>query len=203
LHHENVGRDRVLDTRRRHTELRVSDEDREHGFDYGGWGAPYADDVLAKTAGEGMAATTAYLWGRKTYEHMAAHWPNELDENPFAAHLNATPKYVVSNTLICLDWAGSHVLGGDVAESVNDLKAHGEGTIAVLGSGVLVQALIKNGLTSNPSPPTGRDTAPAQSEPVPPRAHRAAPPSASQLPLPKTGTTRSVTDLTDPLNHRG
>jgi len=120
------------------------DEDRDDGFEYGGWGAPYGDEVLGEKAAEGMPQTTAYLFGRKTYEHMAAHWPHEPDENPIAAHLNATPKYVVTRTLTSLDWAGSHVLDGDVVESVNELKAQGDGTISVLGSGVLVQTLIEN-----------------------------------------------------------
>ena len=122
------------------------DEDREGGFEYGGWSAPYGDEVLGKTAGEGLAATTAYLFGRKTYEKMAAHWPTEPATNPIAAHLNATPKYVVTRTLTALEWAGSHVLGGDIAASVNDLKQLGDGTIVVLGSGLLVQTLIEHDL---------------------------------------------------------
>jgi dihydrofolate reductase len=93
-----------------------------------------------------MPQTTAYLFGRKTYEHLAAHWPHESGQNPIAAHLNATPKYVVTTTLTSLDWAGSHVLDGDVVESVTDLKAQGDGAIALLGSGVLVQTLIENDL---------------------------------------------------------
>lgn len=93
-----------------------------------------------------MGATTAYLFGRKTYEHMAAHWPNEPDENPIARHLNATPKYVVTRTLEKLDWAGSQILEGDVLESVNRLKSQGDGFITVLGSGELVQTLIESGL---------------------------------------------------------
>jgi dihydrofolate reductase len=126
--------------------LASPDEDRDGGFEYGGWSAPYGDEVLGKKAGEGMPRTSAYLFGRKTYEHLAAHWPHESDQNPMAAHLNATPKYVVTTTLTSLDWAGSHVLGGDVVESVTDLKAEGDGTIALLGSGVLVQTLIENDL---------------------------------------------------------
>jgi dihydrofolate reductase len=121
------------------------DEDREGGFEYGGWSAPYGDEV-AKKATAGAPAASAYLFGRKTYQHMAAHWPHESDENPIAAHLNATPKYVVTKTLKSLDWAGSHVLDGDVAESVKELKAQGDGTIVVLGSGILVQALIEHDL---------------------------------------------------------
>jgi dihydrofolate reductase len=96
-----------------------------------------------------MGAITAYLFGRKTYEHMAAHWPNEPDENPIARHLNATPKYVVTRTLTSVEWAGSQILDGDVVESVNDLKSEGDGFISVLGSGELVQTLIEHGLIDN------------------------------------------------------
>jgi dihydrofolate reductase len=122
------------------------EEDREGGFDHGGWGAPYASEEIGQRAGQGIGATTAYLFGRKTYEHMAAHWPNEPDENPIARHLNATPKYVVTKTLSSLDWAGSQILDGNVLESVNDLKSQGEGVITVLGSGELAQTLIEHGL---------------------------------------------------------
>jgi len=121
-----------------------ADEDRDGGFEHGGWGPPYGDEVLGQKAAEGMRDTTAYLLGRKTYEKMAAYWPHQPDDNPIAAHFNAAPKYVVTRTLDRLDWAGSERLDGDIRESVTALKAQGEGTIAVLGSGVLVQALIEN-----------------------------------------------------------
>jgi len=122
------------------------DEDREGGFEHGGWGRPYGDEVLGRKAAEGMPATTAYLFGRKTYEKMAAHWPRQPNEDPVAAHLNATPKYVATRTLSELEWAGSQVLDGDVAESVHELKRRDEGVITVLGSGALVQTLIECGL---------------------------------------------------------
>ena len=122
------------------------DEDRDGGFEYGGWGAPNGDAALGQKAGEGMTTTTAYLLGRKTYEKMAAYWPHESDENAIAAHLNSAPNYVATHTLKRLDWAGSHILDGDLVESVNDLKVQGDGTIAVLGSGLLVQTLIANDL---------------------------------------------------------
>jgi dihydrofolate reductase len=122
------------------------DEDRDGGFEYGGWSAPYGDEVLGKAAAEGLAATTAYLLGRRTYQNMAAHWPAQPDTNPMAAHLNATPKFVVTRTLTSMEWAASHILGGDVVASVTDLKQHGEGTIVVLGSGVLAQTLIEHDL---------------------------------------------------------
>ncbi len=124
------------------------DEDREGGFDLGGWSGPYGDDVLAQHAGQGIGQTAAYLFGRKTYEHMAAHWPHESADNPIAASLNATPKYVVTKTLRQedLDWANSHVIDADIVEAIRGIKGEGEGFITVLGSGELVQSLIANDL---------------------------------------------------------
>jgi dihydrofolate reductase len=122
------------------------DEDRDGGFEHGGWSAPYQDELIGKKAAEGMSKATAYLFGRRTYEHMAAHWPNVPDDDPIARHLNATPKHVVSKTLKSVDWAGTYVLDGDLVDSVNELKAEGEGAITVLGSGLLVQALIEHDL---------------------------------------------------------
>jgi dihydrofolate reductase len=117
------------------------DDDREGGFEYGGWSAPYMDESQMSSSVEGQAGTTAYLLGRKTYEKMVAFWPAQPDENPMAAHLNATPKYVATRTLGDLEWDNAHVLDGDLADAVAALKADGDGRIVVLGSGVLVQQL--------------------------------------------------------------
>jgi dihydrofolate reductase len=122
------------------------DEDREGGFEHGGWSAPYFDEDQGAAAVEGLKSTTAYLFGRRTYEKMVAFWPSQPDENPMAAHLNATPKYVATRTLTGLNWSNAQVLGGELAPAVRDLKSRDEGTIAVLGSGVLVQDLIAHDL---------------------------------------------------------
>ena len=123
------------------------EEDREGGFDYGGWSAPYGDEV-AQQAGPGIGQTSAYLFGRRTYEHMAAHWPHESADNPIAASLNAAPKYVATRTLRQqdLEWANCRLLDADVVEAVRALKAEGEGVVTVLGSGLLVQTLVANDL---------------------------------------------------------
>jgi len=105
--------------------------------------------VLGERAGAGMAGTTAYLFGRRTYEKMAAHWPHVGPDDPFGAHLNATPKYVVSRTLDDPVWSGTEVLP-DV-DAVREVKASGDGTLAVLGSGVLVQDLFATGLVDRVS----------------------------------------------------
>jgi len=122
------------------------DEDRDGGFEHGGWSAPYSDDVQTTAAVESLESTTVYLLGRKTYEKMIGYWPSQPDENPMAAHLNAAPKYVATRTLTDLTWSNAQVLDGDLVPAVGDLKSRGEGTVVVLGSGVLVQELIANDL---------------------------------------------------------
>jgi dihydrofolate reductase len=124
------------------------DEDRDGGFEHGGWAAPYGDQVQQAAALEGMQTTTAYLFGRRTYEKMLAFWPQQPDTNPMAAHLNATPKYVATRTLEDADltWANAQVLPGDLEQGVRALLAEGDGTVAVLGSGVLVEELAALGL---------------------------------------------------------
>src|SRR6185437_6607696 len=57
------------------------DEDRDGGFEHGGWGAQYAEGVQeAMPASGGPTQTTAYLFGRRTYESLAAFWPSQPDE---------------------------------------------------------------------------------------------------------------------------
>ncbi len=119
-----------------------ADEDRSGGFEHGGWGPPYADPVLTQNAGRGLATPCAYLFGRRTYERMAAHWPHEPDSNPVAASLNSAPKYVVSATLERVDWRGTTVLRGNPRQSVAELRRQSPLPLVVLGSGELAQTLL-------------------------------------------------------------
>lgn len=122
------------------------EEDRDGGFEHGGWAAPFFDEVQGAAAVEGLASTTAYLFGRKTYEKLSNYWPHQPDADPMAAHLNATPKYVATRTLSSLTWPNAEVLDGELLSAVRRLKSQGDGNVAVLGSGVLVQELIRNDL---------------------------------------------------------
>ena len=125
----------------------AKDEDREGGFEYGGWQMGYNDDVSGERIGRSMAETGAFLLGRKTYEIFAAYWPTQPDDNPFAKILNGLPKYVASTTLSePLAWRNSTLLQGDVAEAVAEVKRGEGGNIVVLGSGGLVQTLFENDL---------------------------------------------------------
>ena len=121
------------------------EEDREGGFEYGGWQAPYFDEESGKVIGDHFAGLEALLLGRKTYEIFAAFWPKQPATDPIAARLNGTPKYVASRTLDTLGWTNSSLLEGDVAEAVAQLKAQ-FGRVDVIGSGDLVQTLLRNDL---------------------------------------------------------
>jgi dihydrofolate reductase len=118
------------------------DEDTRGDFQYGGWAAPYADEVMGSVAGEGMATTGGILLGRKTYQDFYRYWPKQTD-NPFTEVLNSTQKYVASTTLHePLPWSNSTLLDGDVARAVETLKEQPGEDIVILGSGQLVQSLM-------------------------------------------------------------
>ena len=125
-----------------------ADEDPEGGFKYGGWQRQFEfDQAQMQKMGQEIAATDAYLFGRKTYEIMAAFWPNQPDDDPFASVLNPRPKYVVSKTLSePLPWENSILIGDNVVERIRELKGQDGANISVLGSGGLVQTLIANDL---------------------------------------------------------
>lgn len=117
-------------------------EDTSGGFSHGGWGAPYAEAIHETVAAEGPAHTSAYLFGRRTYEKMADFWPHQPDENPMARQLNQAPKYVASRTLTHVDWPHTQILTGPLEPAVRTLKEDGEGDLAILGSGNLVHQLM-------------------------------------------------------------
>lgn len=120
-----------------------ADEDREGGFDQGGWVLPYVDEVVERFMSEATAGAGALLLGRRTYEIFAATWPYADMNDPAVAAMNAMPKYVASRTLRDPDWANSTVLGADLAAEVSRIKAASESETVVLGSGGLLGALIE------------------------------------------------------------
>jgi dihydrofolate reductase len=122
-------------------------EDGRGGFEHGGWAAPYADPVMGQAAGESMATTGALLFGRRTYEDFYSIWPKRTDGNPFTEMLNKTKKYVASTTLRePLPWINSTLLDGDAAEGAASLREKPGKNIVVLGSGELVQSLMRSNL---------------------------------------------------------
>jgi dihydrofolate reductase len=123
------------------------DEDRRGGFEQGGWAQPYFDSVMADRAAAGIAESGALLLGRRTYEDFAAFWPNQTEDNPFTAALNDFQKYVASTTLVePLAWSNSTLLEGDAAEAVARLREQPGKDLVVLGSGELIQSLMRRDL---------------------------------------------------------
>jgi dihydrofolate reductase len=123
------------------------DEDTRGGFAQGGWAIPYQDTVIAQKMGAMMAsAEGSLLLGRRTYEDLYSVWPKRTD-NPYTDHLNKVQKYVASRTLKePLPWQNSILLKGDAAEAVAALKRKDDPDLGILGSGELIQSLLRRNL---------------------------------------------------------
>ncbi len=122
------------------------DEDRDGGFEHGGWSVNYWDEFMGNTIVEQTLKAGALLLGRKAYEIFAAHWPRVTDDDPVAAKLNSVPKYVASRTLGNVTWNNSTLIEGGVAEAVAALKEQSGAEIQVTGSGEMIQTLIEHDL---------------------------------------------------------
>ena len=123
------------------------DEDRDGGFEHGGWLVPYFDEKFLEIMTEWTKRAGAFLLGRRTYEIFAGSWPKSTDPaDEIAVALNTRPKYVASRTLDEVTWNNSHLLKGDIADEVAKLKARESGELQVHGSSDLLQTLLKHDL---------------------------------------------------------
>lgn len=116
-------------------------EDTSGDFKYGGWTAPYFDEMAGKEMGKQMAGEYDLLLGRKTYDIFAGYWPQHTDGWP---QVNKITKYVVSKTLTKPSWENTVVLK-DVDE-LKKLKTSNGSALQVYGSGNLAQTLMKHDL---------------------------------------------------------
>ena len=129
------------------------DEDREGGFEYGGWqqGYEHEDDEGDGIILEWERKTEALLLGRKTYEIFARSW-GVWDENAeglqgeLTRRYNRIPKYVASRTLTETSWQNTELLGPDVLSAVEKLRAQPGGEIRVWGSTELIRTLAEHDL---------------------------------------------------------
>jgi dihydrofolate reductase len=119
------------------------EEDTSGGFKYGGWQAPYSDDVIGTVMNKQMSMPFDLLLGRKTFEIWEPYWPKHADIWPGAS---TATKYVASNTMTSSQWQPSVFLGGDIAEKVSQLKQQEGLDLHVYGSANLVQTLMKHDL---------------------------------------------------------
>jgi len=119
------------------------EEDTSGGFAYGGWQAPYDDEVLGTVMNRQMNLPFDLLLGRKTFEIWEPYWPQHAAIWPGV--MTAT-KYVASNTKTASEWQPSVFLSGDIAEKVSQLKQQPGPDLHVYGSANLLQTLMKHDL---------------------------------------------------------
>src|SRR5262249_8398499 len=122
------------------------DEDRDGGFEHGGWTWPYWHDDIGKSFMTLMQGVDALLLGRRTYEIHAQAFEPMAPGGPFGDLMNAPKKYVVSRTLEKPLWRQTAIIRDNVIGSVRALKAEPGGTIAADGSSQLVHALLAHDL---------------------------------------------------------
>jgi dihydrofolate reductase len=121
------------------------DEDTRGGFEHGGWAQERADEVMRRKMGERMQGGPLLL-GRRTYEDFFSFWPQQRD-NPYTEALDNAEKYVASTSLQePLPWKNSTLLDGDAASAVAELNQQPGKDFTVLGSGQLVQSLMRRDL---------------------------------------------------------
>ena len=90
-------------------------------------------------AGGGLSG---WIFGRRSYEELLSHW-NRQPDSPFAAALNASPKYVASAELTePLPWPNSTLLHVPIGKALAELKQQVDGVLAIMGSGRLIEALL-------------------------------------------------------------
>lgn len=109
------------------------------------WQFDNFDNEMAQTLDAHIANEDTILLGRVTYQEWAPYWPTSTDE-PYASHINNTPKYVVSTTLDQVDWQNSMLVRGNLAELITSLKQKPGKNIGVSGSPTLARSLLQQDL---------------------------------------------------------
>jgi len=120
-----------------------SNEDTSGDFAYGGWIAPYSDEILGTLLRRQMNLPFDLLLGRITFEIWEPYWPKHADAWP---GVNTATKYIASNTRTSSNWQPYVFLNGDIAEKVAKIKQQQGPDLHVWGSGKLIQTLLKHDL---------------------------------------------------------
>ena len=125
------------------------DEDTDGGFAHGGWSHPFFDPEVVGGAFSGaLDNAEALLFGRRTWQTMAAAWPERAGD-PFADRMNSIPKYVVSGALAddYLTWDNTtRIPGNQAIEGIRELHDAEGGDLLVMGSPTLARTLVHEGL---------------------------------------------------------
>ena len=108
------------------------------------WFFPFFNSELAAFSMEQLRQAEALLFGRVTYEGMAAHWKTATGED--ADFMNKLPKLVASETLEAADWNNTQIVRGNVVTESQAIKERAGGPIFVFGSAKLSATLFEAGL---------------------------------------------------------
>jgi dihydrofolate reductase len=122
------------------------DEDRDGGFEHGGWTMPFWHDDIGKGFLAMIKDCDALLLGRRTYVTHAEAFEPIAPGDPFGDAMNTPRKYVVSKTLEKPSWRDTTIIRENVIEAVRALKAQPGKNILTDGSSQLVHALLAHDL---------------------------------------------------------
>jgi dihydrofolate reductase len=122
------------------------DEDRDGGFEHGGWTIPYWHEDIGRSFVALMQDVDALLLGRRTYVTHAEAFEPLPPGDLFGDLMNAPRKYVVSRTLTTPIWRDTTIIRDKVVEAVRALKAQPGSSILTDGSSQLVHALLAHDL---------------------------------------------------------
>jgi len=103
------------------------------------------DEEFLAYAAEMLRSVDTIVFGRATYEHMAAYWPS-APKDEIAEAMNSLPKIVFSRTLDQAEWNNSRLVKGDAANEIAKLKQQPGKDMVILGSAMLASALLQAGL---------------------------------------------------------
>jgi dihydrofolate reductase len=113
-------------------------EDPSGGFEYGGWIAPFDDEVSGELM-QRLMKPSDLLLGRTTFDIWENYWPQHADYWP---GINDVTKYVLSATRDRSGW--NNVVFLNSADKIKELKNSDGAGIQVWGSSRLIQLLLEN-----------------------------------------------------------
>ncbi len=123
----------------------MPEEDPSEGFEHGGWAAPYWDGVMEQVERHAMSEPYDMVFGRKTYDIFAGHWP-DAPKSTLSDRMNGARKYVVTSQPDSLRWENSFAINNEVAEEISALKAQDGPLLQLHGSSQLIQTLLAHDL---------------------------------------------------------
>lgn len=108
------------------------------------WHRTVLNDEFHNFALDQLRGAEALLFGRVTYEGMAAYWQTASGET--AEYMNRLPKYVFSRTLRNADWANTTIVSDDAVAEAGRIKERATCDLFVFGSGKLSATFFDAGL---------------------------------------------------------